>query len=168
MRASGKIQRRRRKSLSRCELLEPRTLLAAGIGVFDPATDTFSLRNQASAGPADAEFQLTAAGTVPVVGDWNGDHQDDFGVFDPATATWSLRYGAEDGEPDAGVFQFGQTGSIPVVGDWNGDGRDDVGTFKAGSWTLRYGASPGLANAGTFNFGAADAQPVVGDWRRRC
>jgi hypothetical protein len=164
MRATGKNRRRTRKPFSRCELLEQRTLLAAGIGVFDPATDTFSLRNQASAGPADAEFQLSAPGTLPVVGDWNGDHQDDFGVFDPATATWSLRYGAEDGDPNAGVFQFGQTGSIPVVGDWNGDGRDDIGTFKAGTWTLRHGASPGLADAGTFSFGAADAQPVVGDW----
>ena len=139
-------------------------MLAAGIGVFDSSTDTFSLRNSASAGAADAEFQLTATGTLPVVGDWNGDHQDDFGVFDPATATWSLRYSAEDGDANGGVFQFGQSGSIPVVGDWNGDGRDDIGTFKAGTWTLRYGASPGLANAGTFNFGAADAQPLVGDW----
>src|SRR5437868_2661742 len=91
MRAARRNRRPTRKSLlPRVEGLEPRMLLAAGIGVFDAATDTFSLRNQASAGTADAEFQFNAQGTIPVVADWNGDHQDDFGVFNPATATWSL------------------------------------------------------------------------------
>jgi hypothetical protein len=147
------------------EPLEDRRVMATGIGVFDATDRTFSLRNQASAGAADAgTFQFSADGTLPVVGDWNGDGQDEFGLFNPANATWSLRYGAEAGGANAGVFPFGQSGSIPVVGDWNGDGRDDIGTFKEGVWTLRFGASPGLANAGVFTFGAAGSTPVVGDW----
>jgi hypothetical protein len=149
----------------RLEPLERRDLLAAGIGVYNPANDVFSLRNEASAGPPTAgEFQFSSPGSVPVVGDWNGDGQDDFGLFEPATATWHLRYGAETGGANAGVFSFGATGSIPVVGDWNGDGRDDLGTYKAGNWLLRFGASPGPADAGSFQFGTGSAQPVVGDW----
>ena len=157
---------RRRQKFLAIEHLEDRSLLA-GIGVYTPATDTFNLRFTPNAGTADAgTFALSVPGTQPVVGDWNGDGQDDFGVFESATATWSLRYGAEEGAPNAGVFVFGSPGSIAVVGDWNGDGRDDIGTFDSNTarWTLRYGASPGPANAGMFNFGARKALPVVGDW----
>jgi hypothetical protein len=158
-------QPRRWFTLLGLEALERRELLTAGIGTYAPANDLFTLRNEASAGTASAgEFQFTSPGSVPVVGDWNGDGRDDFGLFDPATATWHLKYGAEAGPANAGVFAFGPTGSVPVVGDWNGDGRDDIGTFKAGAWQLRYGASPGPADAGTFTFGATGNQPVVGDW----
>jgi hypothetical protein len=155
----------RRTSLG-FEQLEERTVLSTGIGVYVSNTDEFTLRNTATAGAAEAQFQFVAPGTIPVVGDWNGDGKDDFGVFDAKTATWSLRYGAETGPANAGVFTFGKTGALPVVGDWNGDGRDDIGTFQPSNstWTLRYGASPGLPNAGVFQFGARNSQPVVGDW----
>jgi hypothetical protein len=162
------LRRRRSRPTTRLgmEQLEERTVLSAGIGTFLPSTDTFTLRNTATAGSANETFRLTATGSLPVVGDWNGDGQDDFGVFNPATATWSLKYGTDSGPANAGVFQFGKPGTLPVVGDWNGDGRDDIGTFdpKTATWTLRIGASPGPANAGTFQFGAKNAQPIVGDW----
>jgi predicted RecA/RadA family phage recombinase len=150
----------------RLEICEDRTLLATGIGFYAPTTDTFSLRNLANAGPVNSTFQLSAPGSIGIVGDWNGDGKDDFGVFDSKTATWTLRYGAETGPANAGTFQFGRLGALPVVGDWNGDGRDDIGTFdpKTATWTLRYGASPGLANAGEFTFGQRASLPVVGDW----
>src|SRR3954470_21045440 len=86
---------RRSYFVPRLETLEDRTLLASGIGVYTPSTDTFSLRNAAAAGTADAVFSFNAPGATPVVGDWNGDGKADFGVFDMRTATWSLRYGAE-------------------------------------------------------------------------
>jgi hypothetical protein len=156
----------RRTTRLALEQLEERTVLSAGIGVYNPANDFFSIRNTPTAGAADAAFQLSAPGSLPVVGDWNGDGKDDFGVFDTKTATWTLRYGAETGAANAGVFQFGKPNTLPVVGDWNGDGRDDIGTFdpKTATWSLRLGASPGAANAGTFQFGAKNAKPVVGDW----
>ena len=67
------------------ESLENRTLLSAGIGVFAPATGTWSLRSSASAGTANVgTFQFGAF--IPVVGDWNGDGSDDIGTFNPATA----------------------------------------------------------------------------------
>jgi hypothetical protein len=147
------------------EALEKRTLLASGVGVFTPDTATWALRSTASPGPADVgTFQFGIA--IPVVGDWNGDGQDDIGSFNRNTATWSLRYGASEGFPDAGVFVFGQPGALPVVGDWNGDGRDDVGVFapSTNTWSLRFGASGGPPTAGTFRFGTKNAIPVVGDW----
>jgi hypothetical protein len=149
------------------EHLEDRTAPAVGIGIYNPATDGFALRNTPTAGTADAAtFKFDTTGTVPVAGDWNGDGKQDFGLFDPATATWSLRYGAETGPANAGTFQFGRVGTLPVVGDWNGDGRSDIGTFdpKTATWTLRYGASPGIANAGVFQYGRKGELPVVGDW----
>ncbi len=161
-----KIRASRRITRLGFEQLEERTVLSAGIGVYTPSNDNFSLRKAATAGAADVSFQFSAPGSLPVVGDWNGDGRDDFGVFDSKAATWSLKYGTEAGSADAGVFKFGKPGSLPVVGDWNGDGRDDIGTFDpvTTTWTLRYGASPGLANAGTFQFGAKGGKPVVGDW----
>jgi hypothetical protein len=147
------------------ELLENRTLLSSGIGVFVPTTGSWSLRSTASAGTANVgTFQFGAY--IPVVGDWNGDGADDIGTFNPATAAWQLRYGTSAGTPNAGVFVFGKAGTLPVVGDWNGDGRDDIGVYdpKTATWSLRYGASAGTANAGTFKFGAKNALPVAGDW----
>jgi hypothetical protein len=161
-------KRRPSKRITRLgfEQLEDRTVLSAGIGVYLPGSDTFQLRNTATAGKADLTFQLPAPGSIPVVGDWNGDGRDDFGVFDAKTATWSLKYGTDTGSANAGVFQFGKPNALPVVGDWNGDGRDDIGTFDpvTATWMLRLGASPGPANAGTFQFGARGGKPVVGDW----
>jgi hypothetical protein len=147
------------------EALENRTLLSSGVGVFNPANATWSLRSSASPGVADVgTFQFGIP--TPVVGDWNGDGIDDIGSFIASNATWQLHYGASAGIPDAGVFLFGQPGALPVVGDWNGDGRDDVGTFdpKTTTWTLRLGASGGPATGGTFKFGAKGTVPVVGDW----
>ncbi len=149
----------------RLQLLEDRTVPNSGVGFVDSGTSTWHLRSTASPGDFDVgTFQQGAEGTVPIVGDWNGDGIDDTGTFDRDTATWSLHYGLSAGAADAGVFQFGRPDSIPVVGDWNGDGRDDIGTFFKGTWSLRYGASPGPANAGTFNFGDKNGVPVAGDW----
>src|SRR5688500_7116705 len=96
----------RRFTFLRGEQLEERTVLSVGVGVYFPVNDTFWLRNTPTAGPNDAgEFQFDAPGALPVVGDWNGDGQDDFGIYDTSNGTWSLRYGAEPGPPNAGVFQ---------------------------------------------------------------
>lgn len=156
----------RYKFIPTLERLEDRTVPSSGVGVFVPSKDLFAVRDQASAGKADAAFRLAAPGTIAVSGDWNGDGRDDFGVFDRATATWSLKYGTETGTADAGVFHFGAPGARPIVGDWNGDGRDDIGVFdpNTATWSLRLGASPGPANAGVFQFGRPGALPIAGDW----
>src|SRR5688572_7693677 len=105
MRTHRKNRYGSRSRALRVEVLEPRHVLSAGIGVFNPGLDKFFLRNEASAGtPTAGEFQFSAQGSTPVVGDWNGDGKEDFGIVDATTATWSLRYGAESGSANAGVF----------------------------------------------------------------
>src|SRR5205085_6499027 len=101
-------------------------------------------------------------GSIPVVGDWNGDGRDDIGTF--KAGTWTLRYGASPGLANAGTFNFGAADAQPVVGDWNGDGIDGIGVFKSDTrWNLRQTASSSGTSAGSFLFGPAGVA-VVGDW----
>src|SRR5262249_56621979 len=58
-----------------------------GIGVFDPSTGTWFLRNDMTPGPADEVFQFGPVGGTPVVGDWQGSGHPGVGVYDPATQT---------------------------------------------------------------------------------
>jgi hypothetical protein len=88
-----------------------------GIGVFDPQTATWYLRNELSAGAPDAGvFRYGGVGVKPVVGDWAGTGHLGIGVFDPATGTWYLRSMPGAGGPDAGVFAYGSVGWLPVCG----------------------------------------------------
>jgi hypothetical protein len=139
----------------------------SGIGVFDPKTGTWYLRNEPSAGAPDAGvFQFGGAGWIPIVGDWNGSGVTGIGVFDPTTATFYLRNTPSGGAPDAGVFQFGGAGWKPVAGDWQGSGHTGIGVFdpSSGTWYLRNEASAGGADAGSFQYGAGSWTPIAGDW----
>src|SRR5262249_45836742 len=97
------------------------------LGVFDPRTATFYLRNSNSAGFPDAGIiHYGAPGWLPVVGDWDGDGVDTVGVFDPvgqfgqAPATWYLRNRNSPGAPSYAPFAYGTAAFQPVVGDWDG------------------------------------------------
>src|SRR5262245_1838514 len=63
------------------------------VGMFDPTTATWYLRNENSPGAPDAAtpFQYGAPGWIPLAGDWDGDGTDGIGVFDPTTATFYLK-----------------------------------------------------------------------------
>ena len=62
------------------------------IGVYDPATSNFFLRNTNGAGAADVvvSFGAGGAGYMPLAGDWNGDGSDTIGLFDPASGVFLL------------------------------------------------------------------------------
>ncbi|MCI0459880.1 MAG: VCBS repeat-containing protein [Gemmataceae bacterium] len=143
---------------------------ADGIGVFDPTTAVWYLRNSVNAGAPNvtSPFPYGAPGWVPVVGDWNGDGIDSIGVFDPTTATWYLRNQNFAGSPDVAIpFQFGAPGWVPVVGDWNRDGIDTIGVFDpvTATWFLRNSNTPGVPDVvPPFQYGAPGWLPVVGDW----
>lgn len=168
LRARNRSYRRNRKPVACAEVLEARTMLdAGGIGTFNSFTGLWALRSDASAGEPDGgafQFGQVGPSKVPVVGDWNGDGQDDIGTFDRNTTNWTLRFSTDAGSVDSS-FKFGVAGSLPVVGDWNGDGTDDIGVFEpsTATWSLHLGASAGPATS-TFVFGAANTAPVVGDW----
>jgi hypothetical protein len=139
-----------------------------GIGVFDPGSGTWYLRNAVGPGGPDAgQFPYGGAGWLPVVGDWDGNGTTTVGVVDPGSATWYLRNSNSPGGPDAATpFPYGLPGWVPVVGDWNGTGHTGIGMFDpaTGTWYLRNEDGPGAPDAGVFPYGGAGWLPVVGDW----
>jgi hypothetical protein len=92
----------------------------AGVGVFDPTTGTWYLRNSATPGAPDVgPFSFGAPGWKPVVGDWDGNGTATVGAFDPVTATWYLRNSNSGGSPDVLPFSYGVPGWSPVAGVWS-------------------------------------------------
>src|SRR5262249_38821695 len=91
-----------------------------GIGVFDPSTATWFLRNEASAGLADAGvFAFGPAGGQPLAGDWTGTGHSGSGAPGPPRAPFFLGGRPAAGPPDAGQFAFGPTGALPVAGTFS-------------------------------------------------
>jgi hypothetical protein len=89
-----------------------------GIGVIDPATMTWYLRNEPDAGPPDAGvFQYGGAGWKPVVGDWTGSGKTTIGVVDPQ-GVWYVRDSDTAGPPDVAPFPYGLGGWTPLAGTW--------------------------------------------------
>src|SRR5262249_56697372 len=87
----------------------------ATIGVVDPATMTWYLKNSNSPGAWDISFRYGQAGDVPVVGDWNGDGTTTIGVWRPGTATWYLRNRNSPGAPDYTPFAYGRAARKPLA-----------------------------------------------------
>jgi peptidyl-prolyl cis-trans isomerase A (cyclophilin A) len=135
-----------------------------GIGMFNPATVTFYLRNSPTPGAPDFTFQYGAPGWIPVAGDWTGTGHAGIGMFNPATGIWYLRNETSGGAPDAGVFPYGAAGWKPVTGDWTGAGHTGVGVFDpAGNWYLRNSNSAGAPDF-TLPFGLGSWTPLSGHW----
>ncbi|MCC6744814.1 MAG: M28 family peptidase, partial [Acidobacteria bacterium] len=138
------------------------------IGVYDPATSNFFLRNSNSAGAADLTFGFGAggAGYLPLSGDWNGDGSDSIGLYDPVSGVFFLKNTNSPGGADL-AFNFGPTGLgwKPLVGDWDGNGTDTIGLYNpaTGTFFLRNSNAPGAADL-AFGYGPAGAMPVTGDW----
>lgn len=65
---------------------------------------------------------------IPVVGDFNGDGDDDIGVF--KDGYWMIDLNRnERWDSDDLMVRLGEAGDRPIVGDWDGDGKDDVGIY---------------------------------------
>ncbi|HYT89181.1 MAG TPA: PQQ-dependent sugar dehydrogenase, partial [Gemmataceae bacterium] len=140
---------------------------ASSVGVFDPATGNWYIRNNNSSGAPDiTPFAYGAAGWVPLAGDWDGNASVTLGVFDPNTAIWYLRNSNSAGAPDFTPFAYGAPGWIPIVGDWDGDGITTIGVFdpSTATWYLRNSNSPGAPSITPFRYGGAGWLPAVGDW----
>jgi hypothetical protein len=122
------------------------------VGVFHPATHTFTLKN----GTKTTTFVWGAGTDLPVAGDWNNDDMGDVGVYRPSTQQFILKNGS-----DTTTVAWGIAGDLPVAGDWNGDGLSNVGVFRplAQKFVLKNGTK-------TTNvpWGVAADLPVAGDW----
>jgi hypothetical protein len=138
------------------------------VGIFQPATNQFQLRNSNSTGPADQVITFGQSGDQPIVGDWNGTGTDKPGVFRAATGQFILQISALK----TITVNFGGAGNLAVAGDWDGNGIDTPGVFNpaTGQWQLTNGIN-GLNTANsfpaanfTFTLGQNGDFPVVGDW----
>jgi hypothetical protein len=142
----------------------------ATIGIFDPATNQFMLRNSNNSGVADIAFGFGAAGTgqLPITGDWDGNGTTTIGLYDPSTSIFYLRNSNSVGSADE-TFGFGAPngGWLPITGDWDGDGVTTIGLYDPASSTffLKNSNSSGFADLAV-GFGAPGGgyTPLTGDW----
>ena len=90
------------------------------VGLYDPATGTYFLKNSNSGGMADITFPYGPSSStwLPTAGDWNADGTFTIGLYDPGTSTWFLRNANSAGSADL-VFTFGVNGAKPIAGRWN-------------------------------------------------
>ncbi len=144
---------------------------AAGVpGVVQPGQWYF----MKSAEGFDSSVRFGYAGTVPVVGDFDGDGIDDFGCYDavgvPGVVQPGQWYFMKSAEGFDASVRFGYAGTVPVVGDFDGDGIDDFGCYDAagvpgvvqpGQWYFMKSTEGFDASV---NFGYAGTVPVVGDY----
>jgi hypothetical protein len=137
-----------------------------GIGMVDPATGMWYLRNTPSAGPVDiAPFLFGLPGWIPVTGDWNGDGVHSVGTFDPSTGTWFMRNTPSAGVPDIVPFRFGLPGWTPVVGDWEGNTTSTVGVVDPeGNCYLHVANTSGFPIVVRFTYGTGDWVPLAGTY----
>ena len=105
------------------------------IGLFDPTSNTFSLRNSNTSGPADLEFVYGIGPVWPLVGDWDGDGVDTVGVVVTSTGVAYLRNDNSTGPADLTV-DTGHPGLTPLAGDFDGDGSDTVGMYDHATKTF--------------------------------
>ncbi|MBX7168557.1 MAG: hypothetical protein K1X74_19625 [Pirellulales bacterium] len=146
------------------------------VGMYEPSTALFFLRNSNTTGVADISFRFGPGFAdqspdkwIPIEGDFDGDGISTVGLYDPARALFYLRNSNTGPTAVADkVVNFGLPGWFPIVGDWDGDGVQTIGAFAPalGRFFLRNTNTSGVADV-TFLLGALrleDNQAVVGDW----
>ncbi|HTQ78501.1 MAG TPA: PQQ-dependent sugar dehydrogenase [Thermoanaerobaculia bacterium] len=141
-----------------------------GVGLYDPATSTFYLKNNLTRPGFDLvlAFGSPGAGWLPIAGDWDGDGKAGIGLYDPERGLFFLK-NTLTGENADLRFRFGvpAAGWLPLAGDWNGDGKAGVGLYDPATSTfhLRNTLSRGPDELG-FRFGTAKAGwvPIAGRW----
>ena len=170
----------------RFSLLKP-PLVKAGDKVMHPASLHDNPLRSGKWIVGDAEWSFGLDGGIPLVGDFNGDGQDELGVY--LDGQWLLDANHNrHADDDDTRFQLGAHADQPIVGDWDGDGdkdigvyasqpgepiagnfagqgRDVVGLFQNGTWRLDANGDGQLTSADpTLSFGTAGDTPIVGDF----
>ncbi len=140
------------------------------IGLFDAKSRTFYLKTSNSREDADAIVRFGAPGSVPVMGDFDGDGTDTLGVYSPTLGEFSQKDTNAEG-PASSRFRFGgtQLKFKPLVGNWDGRGGDSVGVYSPvrGLFLLRNSNDSGSPHIQT-PFGPKNATPelipIAGNW----
>ncbi|GEM_PF-6041683 len=98
----------------------------------------------------DARFafipSISAANSTVVIGDWDGDGEDDVARYDTANArlfvdldgdrVWDGNAGGDVNTPFGKAFADANGGGTIVVGDWDGDGDDNIALFVSAADTF--------------------------------
>ncbi len=139
----------------------------AGIGLVDPATGQWYLRDPATG--STTSFYFGNPGDEPFVGDWDCDGVDTPGLYRRSDGYVYLRNSNTQGIADVAFF-FGNPGDVPLPGDFDGDGCDTVSIYRpaAGRFYLIDRLGQGDAGLGVadvdFTFGDLGDQPLAGDF----
>ncbi|MDH4168633.1 MAG: D-alanyl-D-alanine carboxypeptidase family protein [Acidimicrobiia bacterium] len=103
-------------------------------------------------------------GDRPVIGDWDGDGDDDIGVARFIEGVNALVLGPGDA-PESELVVVGQPGDVTMAADWDGDGTDEAAVFRSFNGQGRFLRFDGAGEAlGPVDFGQRGDQPLVGDW----
>jgi hypothetical protein len=138
------------------------------IGLYDPATSLFHLREADGATEYTFGYGQPGGGWIPLVGDWDGDGQRGVGLYDPCSSHFYLTNALSTGYAEY-TFGYGEPGRgwTPLVGDWDGDGRMGVGLYDphTSCFYLTNTLSTGYAEY-TFGYGEPGGgwTTLVGDW----
>jgi CHAP domain len=137
------------------------------IGLYDPTTATFYLRNSNTSGVADITAQFGSGGNwVPIVGNWDGVGGDTIGVYDPSTARFHLsNYNTSPQDNYSPVFGSGGNW-VPLAGNWDGYLSTTIGVYNpslARFYLSNSNTSPNSDYSVVFGSGGS-WEPVVGDW----
>ena len=116
-------------------------------------------------------------GDIPLVGDVDGDGDDDVGVYRPTTRRFYFdlngdgQWNAGGGSADRALGPFGNPGDRPVVGRWPNrlHDRDMIGVFRPGNQRFYLdlngnGVWDSGTDAASQAFGRQNDVPIVGDW----
>ena len=110
------------------------------IGVFRPNhSDTgltmFFLDFDNSGGSADQSVAFGEPDDLPVIGDWDGEGDDNIGLYRPGSTTgvFYLDIDNDGGSADIVTPEYGDLGDIPIAGDWDGDSDDNIGVYRPGT-----------------------------------
>lgn len=134
------------------------------LGLYNPSSSTFYLRNSNTPGGADYTINYGNSNWIPLAGDWDANGTATPGVYDPSTGWFYLRNSLTSGPADTS-FQYGNLGWIPIAGDWDGNGYWSIGLYNPATSTfyLRNMNSSGPADY-TFQYGNTNWVPLAGDW----
>ena|SRR6266567_8827893 len=136
------------------------------IGLYNPTTATFMLRNSNTPGNADITAVFGNANWVPLVGDWNNDGKDTIGVYDPSTARFYLSNSNTSPNSDISSV-FGSGGNwVPLAGDWDNYLGSTIGVYDPSTarfYLSNYNTNPQTNYSAVFGSGG-NWVPLAGNW----
>ena len=132
------------------------------VGVYQPSSGTFFLKNSNDSQDTDIVFNYGPSGgvisidenwnenyllvhpgilntndVIPITGDWNGNGIDTVGVYQFNFGQFYLKNSHEGGDADIILNYFTLDDVLTFSGDWNGNGIDTLGLYYFQSSTFK-------------------------------